>query len=455
MFKKREKKVNEEELRKKSLKISILEGSAYSVSEGTGIRTITPLALQLGATNTHIGLLTSLPSLFGNFSQLFTQKFLDMGVSRKKIAFFGALFQAIMWVVVIGIGALFFIFKLDSNITPALLVAAYTILTLFGAFYGPAWNSWMRDIIPEKAGRYFGTRSRIVGFVALVSALAGGFILDYFKHTQIFYAFIILFSIAFLARAISAFLFLKKYEPKLVCEKEYYFSFFQFFKKMWGNNFGRFVIYIAMFDLAVAIASPFFAVYMLKNLHFSYTAYMIITLSSSLASLLLIPFWGKFSDKYGHIKILKICGFLIPIVPILWLFSGNIYYLIFVEIFSGAMWAGFSFTSGNFVYDAVTRQRMTICVAYLNFLNAIGVFIGATLGGYLSTIITFSTFTPLLIIFFISGVLRLLVSLIMLPRIKEVKNVKPFSMNHITKKITNLKPKKLLEIFDLKNFNFD
>jgi len=452
---KKEKGIKEEEkLKRKSLKTSILEGSAYAVSEGAGIRYISPFALQMGAKNTHIALLTSLPSLIGNFSQLFSPKILEKGVPRKKVAFFGALLQAIMWLFIIGIGMLFFIFGINSNITPALLIFVYTILILCGAFYGPVWNSWMRDLVSKKSGRYFGIRSRIVGTVSLVTALIAGFVLDYFKHTKIFFGFIILFSVAFIARTISAVLFLKKYEPKLECEKEYYFSFWQFVKKMAGNNFGRFVIYMSLFNIAVYIASPFFAVYMLKNLKFSYTNYMLVTLSSSLASLLFVSFWGKFADKYGHIKILRICGLLIPLVPILWLFWGNVYFLIIVEFFSGLVWAGFNFTAGNFVYDAVTRQRMTICVAYMNFLNAIGVFIGATIGGILSSTISIGNYNSILLVFLLSGILRLAISIIMLPKIKEVKEVKPFTMNHVKRKIMRLEPRKIFDILDIRKIDF-
>lgn len=51
--------------------------------DGAGSRYITPYALAIGANNTQIGLLTSIPSLLGNLSQLFTSKIIEK-TSRKK-----------------------------------------------------------------------------------------------------------------------------------------------------------------------------------------------------------------------------------------------------------------------------------------------------------------------------------------------------------------------------------
>ena len=438
---KAEEKAEEKELIEKTKKISIKEASASAVSDGVGMRYITPFALKLGATNLHIGFLTSLSSLLGNFSQLFTPKLIER-VPRKKLLFFCALVQAIMWLFVMFVGALFFLFHIDSKIAPTVLVIIYTILIAAGAFMTPAWNSWMKDIVKEKAGAYFGKRNKIAGFIAVISMLAAGFVLDYFAKTKIFIGFFLLFALAFFARLISSLLLLKKYEPKLIHEKGYYFSFFQFIKYAPKSNYGKFAIFVSLIQLTTAIASPFFSVYMLKHLGFSYTRWIIVIIASSFVALMLMPMWGKFADRYGNIKAIKITAFLVPLVPLLWLASPLLprqyllFYLILVEMFSGAAWAGFNLASSNFVYDAVTRQRMALCVAYSNFLNGIGVFIGATLGGLISSIpFSIFGFESILIVFFISGIARFATAFLMVPKIKEVREVERFGIKEAKEKL--------------------
>ncbi|MEK6758043.1 MAG: MFS transporter [Nanoarchaeota archaeon] len=443
-MKQKKSKNSEKRLKEKARKISIMEGSAYGVSEGLGIRYVTPYALAMGANSAHIGFLSTFPSLIGNFLQLFSIRAIEKH-SRKKIVFFGVALQALMWLALIGVGSLFFVFNLNQQISNILLIATYTLLIVFGSIAGPAWSSWMKDIIPKKSANYFAQRSTIVGGIILVSMLAAGFILDYFKQTKIFVGFIILFSFSFIFRSISALLFLKQYEPKLILKKGYYFSFGQFLKKMPENNFGKFVIFVSFVLGTTAIASPFFSVYMLKHLNLNYVPFTLIIMSSTVTSLIFIPLWGKFANVYGNLKVIKICSVFIPTIPALWIFSkffgpshllALIIYLIFIEAFSGFVWAGFSLSSTNFIYDAVTKQRMALCVSYSNILNGIIIFLGATLGGFIaSTEFTFLSLNSMLFIFLLSAIARLVSVLIMLPKIKEVREVKKFKIIDVKEKI--------------------
>ena len=70
-----------------------------------------------------------------------------------------------------------------------------------------------------------------------------------------------------------------------------------------------------------------------------------------------------------------------------------------------------------------------MCVAYSDILNGIGIFLGATLGGFVSwaNFIIFGL-TPILFVFLISFVARFLAAAIFLPRIKEVREVEKFDI---------------------------
>ena len=454
----------EEKLKEKTRAISIKEAGIFSVSDGFGLRNISPYALALGAGNTAIGLLSSLPSLIGNFSQLFTSRLMRK-YSRKKIVVVSVFLQAFMWLILLIPGLLFFIFHFSSKVSSSSLVVIYTLLVLFGAIAGPAWQSWMKDISPQRSGHFFGVRNKVAGTVSLVSMLVAGFILDYFKQTKIFMAFVILFSFSFVARSISGYLFTKEYDPEFKYEPASYFSFVQFLKKMTGNNFGRFVIFISLISFATAIASPFFVVYMIKDRGMSYSAYFATTIANTLVTLLVMPFWGKFADSHGNVKIMKILGFFICLTPMLWVFSiffdGFILllYLVLIEAFAGFVWAGFNLAAGNFIYDAVTRQRMAICTSYFNILNGFGVFLGASLGGILASFNLHFLAYGMIFVFFISGLARLAIYLIFARRIHEVREVESFDgVKHIKKKLSIFNPLRFLEYFssrELKSVGVD
>jgi MFS family permease len=193
------------------------------------------------------------------------------------------------------------------------------------------------------------------------------------------------------------------------------------------NNFGRFTIFIAMFSGAVAFASPFFAVYELKDLNLSYIVFVILGISASISSLLSMTFWGRISDKYGTLKVMKVTGFFIGLIPILWIssiFLINNFYLMFatlfiMELFNGLIWAGFNLSAGNFIYNSVTQERIGICTSYYNLINAVVVFVFATLGGLLANANFSFTSHSILIVFAVSGILRFLAYFLFFHKIKE------------------------------------
>ena len=252
----------EQILIEKTKKVSVKEACAYSFMDGFGLRYVTPYALSMGATNTQIGLLSSIPGLLGNLSQLFTIKAMKFW-KRRILIRWSVFIQAIMWLFLIIAGVPFFLFGIKTDFSPSAVIIIYTLLILVGAFAGPAWTYLMRDIVSKDRGEYFGKRNRIAGAVALVCMFIAGFILDYFKQTHIFIGFAILFFIAFLGRFVSSQLFKKHYEPRFKVNDKKYFTLFDFIKRMRHNNFGRFVIYFSLVSFAVAIAGPFFVVYLL------------------------------------------------------------------------------------------------------------------------------------------------------------------------------------------------
>ena len=440
---KEEENSEEEKLKEEARKISTIEASSYAFMDGFGLRYIVPYAVALGAGNFAIGALNSLPGFLGTLSQLFTTKAMEK-YSRKKIVFYGVLSQAILWLPLILIGLLYFNNKISSPIASFSLVFVYSLLILTGAFGGPAWASWMKSITEGKSlGKYFSKRGLIAGVISLACMLIAGIILDITKATHVMLGFGILLFIAFLGRSFSAYFLSRQYEPKFSYDKASHFSFIEFVKKMHSNNFGRFVLFSGLISFAVAFSSSFFGVFMLKELHFdsTYIAYTIVSMSAVISSLISLPFWGKFTDKYGNVALIKITGWFMPVIPLLWILSyfiaqhsfvGSVVYLAIIESMSGIIWGGFGFASGMFIYLAVSHQRLPICTAYTGVICSTSSFIGATLGSFVLGLN--AGINPYLAVFLISVVLRFAVITFSMNKFKEVKEFDKFSFSSTLKK---------------------
>lgn len=434
--------------KEKTLDLSIKEGASTAVMSGAGESYITPYALALNASNAQIGFLASFVGLSGAISQIVGSR-LIYKYSRKKLIIRSVLMQAFMWVLILSLGILFWKGIL-VNWAAGILVILYCLYAISGNLAGPAWFSLMGDLIPEeKRGEYFSKRNKIIGLIAMIVTLAASFWLDFTKQLGlVIIGFIVLFTIAALARFIAAYLFKKHYYPKYEIKKDSYFGFFEFIKKAYLNNFGKFVIFIGLINFATHFASPFFAVYMLKELNYSYTWYIIVVLSSALFTIWSLPIWGKIGDKFGNRELLKIGSILIPLAPIPWLISGNPIFLIFTaQLIAGVGWSAFNLATSNFIYDAVTPGRRAICVAYFNMINGIGVFFGAILGGLFAQYINISWINIFFLIFIISAVARALICIIMLPKIKEVRKVEKEKNLHIFTYLNMLAPKPFFTLY--------
>ncbi|MFH0985072.1 MAG: MFS transporter, partial [Candidatus Omnitrophota bacterium] len=161
--------------------------------------------------------------------------------------------------------------------------------------------------------------------------------------------------------------------------------------------------------------------YMLRDLHFSYLTYMSVHMGAIVASLISFPIWGKHADKIGNAKVLKVTSLLIPLIPILWLFSTNLVYLFVIEIFAGFVWGGFNLCSLNFIYDAVSPGKRTRCLGYFGFINGVATFMGAGLGGYLAERLPALNGSRILMLFVISAALRFLSHFLLSRHFHEVR----------------------------------
>jgi len=415
---KKEEFKNSDEKTRKSLDYSVKDGVANAVTVGTGDNFISPYAVALNANNFQIGLLSALPNLIP--TELLTTKLLGK-FSRKKIVLFSVLTQIFMLAALASVGLLF-----SGSLAPNLLIILFVLYAAAAYLMAPAWSSWMKDLTENiEIGKYFGMRNKIIGIAGLVAIILAGFFLDAFKKAGfVLLGFAVLFLVAAIARAFSRAYLKKQYEPKLKIKKESYFSFWQFIKKAPTNNYGRFAIFTALISFTVMIASPFFTPYMLEGLKFNYITYTIINLViSSLATLLTMPFWGKFIDKYGCVRTLRTTVWVLPVIPLLWIISPNIYWLAFIQIISGIAWAGFNLAAGTFTYHAVTKERMNLCVAYSSAFNGAAVFLGAITGGLIASL-HISFMNIFLFVFLISGIARSIVISVLFPLIKEVRPVK-------------------------------
>ncbi|MCX7911353.1 MAG: MFS transporter [Dehalococcoidales bacterium] len=290
----------------------------------------------------------------------------------------------------------------------------------------------MADLVPIRLrGRYFGMRSTVMGLISLAFTFIAGGILQSLSARP-FVGFAILFGGAALFRLLSLYFLAKMHEPPQSNDrKEDTAGLLATIRGMASSNLGRFTIYVACINFGTNLASPFFSVHMLRDLHFNYVTYTILVSCVSISSLIFLTYWGRRADIAGNIKIVRITSCFLPVVPLLWLASTNPYYLAFAEIFSGFAWSGFNLATVNFVYDASEEKDRTKHIAIYNTFTSLAICLGAIIGGYIATYLPELLGYQLRTLFTISGISRAIVVIFLLRTIKEVRNVPPIPVSHL------------------------
>lgn len=412
----------------RTLRHSVRDGVAYSVMSGGGETYLSAFALFLKASAPQVALLSVLPQLLGSLAQLLTAWLGPRLRRRKRLILTGASLQALVWLPLVSLPLA------HPDTAFALLLVCVTLYYAAGNLAAPSWASLMGDLVPErKRGRFFGRRTRLATMTAFIALVTAGLVLHAFDAWGwTVYGFLLLFLGSGIARAVSVYHLAMMHEPGPLAEEPQAPPAFSL-RLLRASPAWRFTLFLALMQGSVAVAAPFFAVYMLRDLHFSYLQFMANTGTAVLMQFLTLNMWGRISDVFGNRLILVTTGRLIPFLPALWLVSENFWYLLAIQVVSGFSWAGFSLSAGNFLYDLVPGQRRTRYMALHNVFVAVVIFGGGMLGALLSRtlpdLVAMSGVhwpwgSILLGVFAVSACLRALVALLFLPRLREVRKTR-------------------------------
>jgi MFS family permease len=418
----------------KSLKLSLYDGTFAGIMSGLTQEYFAPFVILMGATAKQIGMLTALPNLLSALLQIKSADFTEQLGSRKRIMNLFVFLQALMLVPMAAMAV-------AGGRNVYFFIMLVMLFTSFGAFATPAWGSLMSDLVDEKRrGDYFGLRAMLLGVVTIISMFFAGLTIHYSRMFSVYAGFALIFFFAFIFRMLSWSFLRRMCEPPLQHTEGGGYTFFGMLKRIRGDNFGRFVVAVSLMNFSVNLAAPFFTVLMLRDLHFSYLTYTIITVTASGAIFVTIRRWGRHADRVGNIKVIRTTSYLISVIPLLWVISLHPVFLIAVQVYSGFLWAGFNLGAANFIYDAVPPEHRVRSIAYFNVINGVALFAGAMAGGFLVKILPPLLGYSILTLLCISSLLRFLVSFFLLSKVEEVRAVAGIRSSELFFSIIGLRP---------------
>ena len=425
-------------LSRRTQRLSIWEGSLWAVLWGFGESYIAPFALFMHAGNLAMAFVGTAPVLIAALAQLTGAALLDRVGRRMPILLTGFAVQAACYLPLFILPVF-----LPAGGIPVLLTVV-TVLFFFSGLAGPSWMSLMGDVVdPADRGRYFSNRTRIIMYTMLTAMLLAGVIINLWKnagHPVVGFGF--LFGTACLFRFASIFFMRRHYDAPLQKTQDHtYFSFWDFVRAAPKSNFAKFTFTVALVNGTTQIAGPFFAVYMLRDLHWSYIHFTVNMVAFLLSQTLFVRWWGALSDQHGNRAVLKATSCLLPVLPLFWIFSTNYLVLLLAQVVSGATWSGFNLAASNFVYDAVSPAKRARAFSYYNVINGLfsvagGMLIGAFIAEHVPAEfklgpMQITLISSLPVVFMVSSISRIIAAAIMLPQFREVRVAEPISTMRI------------------------
>jgi MFS family permease len=378
--------------------------------------------LALGASNSEVGLLASMTSLFAALAFIpgarFTEKF-----GRRKST-----------VVVAGGGlsrlallSLAFVPFMAGGSAAIWLVIGIASLRGFWSYFAlPAWTSLTADIVPIGIrGRFLASRNFGMGIAALLTAPLAGFLIDQFTGLG---GWQLVWLVAFAAGAISTWCYARIPEPEpdasvaaegeAAAQREH--AERGFFTDVLSDR--NFVLYLGsaiVWNIALQAAGPFFNVYLVKNLHASTAWVGFIAAIPAFSGLFGALFFGRLMDTRGTKWVMVSSGLLIPVLPLAWVFVTAPWQVVFINVLGGALWAGYHLATTNLVMIMCAPEKRARYAATFQTVTWAAQFVAPLLGGVMIGMLGFHA------VFLFSAGGRLLSTLMMMRHLREERPAHP------------------------------
>jgi len=352
----------------------------------TGGIFLVAFALQLGASNTVIGLLAAIPPL-AELLQMPAIYLVDRAQNRRLVVVAASLAARLFWIPIILIP-----FFLSPEQGIIVLITSIVLYSAFSAVSHCGWNSWMRDLIPQdRLGAFFSRRLTLSTGIALVISLAAGFFIDSWKVVfpdLAAYGYSALFLLGLIAGLIGITLLARTPEPRMVTETEEDGLLAAILKPFQDINFKNLIIFLGSWNFAVNLAAPFFTVYMLQRIGLDISVVVALGVLSQVMNIVFYRSWGRVSDRYSNKSVLAVSGPLFMFSIFAWMFVTlpNVYILtypllILIHILMGISLAGVSLASGNISLKMAPQGQATSYLAASTFMNSVAAGIAPILGG--------------------------------------------------------------------------
>lgn len=402
------------------------DGASFSLMVGMGETYLAAYALALGLGETTAGLVATVPMLAGALLQLAGPWAVARLGSHKRWVVLCASCQGAS----LALAPLALLGFHSAVFTGFVVFLAATLYWACGLATGPAWNTWMEQVIPRRVRtRYFAGRVRLSQFCLLIGFAGGGLLLQAGSLADdgalggiaswTLAAFVALLVTASICRLVSASFLARQSDPTTGPLDDERVRIVDWIGRLRRDAGARLVVYLLAMQVAVQISGPFFTPYMLSKLKMSYVDYMLLLGIAFCGKVVSLRLWGRLAQQWGARTLLWIGG--LGIIPVagLWMLTGNFWFLAAVQVLSGVAWAAYELAFLLMFFETIPRRERTGVLTIYNLGNAAALVIGAAVGAVMLQWMH-ETKDAYLVLFGVSSLARL-TTVVLLVRVPDLR----------------------------------
>jgi MFS family permease len=368
---------------RRDLLVSTIDAMAFSVMVGCGETYFAAFALALGLGPVASGMVATVPILLGAILQLASPLAVASLGSNRRWVMACTVVQAICFLPLTW-------WAIRGQATLWELLVAASIYWSAGMAGVPAWTAWMATLVPDNLRTaYFANRNRLGQFGVFLGFVVSGIVLQLGEAQRaLLPAFAAMFAVACVARLISTACLWACREPPLPVRVVAGESQTPLATRMTAavrgltrRRSGAIVAYLCCFVFGTQMAAPYFTPYMLRELGFSYHAFMLVFGTSFLSKAILLPAIGRLALRVGPLRLLSMASLAIVPLALLWLPSRSVAYLCCVQVVAGACWAAYELAVQLIFFREIDADERTGVVTVYNLGIAVATVAGAATGG--------------------------------------------------------------------------
>jgi MFS family permease len=399
---------------RRNLQSMALDGFAFSVMVGIAETYLPAFMLARGFGELNAALIATLPVLLGSLLQLAAPRMLQRVGSYRAFVVTTASLQAVSMLALC-------LLALQSQLQPWVVFVPATLYWAAGLSTGPAWNTWVEQLVPLRVrSSFFARRSRMCHLGVLLGLISGGLLLRWAAQRGLTEStFAVLFGVGAVGRFVSAAMLARQADSThravriraSVNRGTPGESRRPFVRAALGPlrrpaAATRLVLFLSAMQIAVHVSGPYFNPFMLKVLQLSWVDYMGLLSLGFIGKMLSLAWAGRFANRWGADRLLWVGS--VGIVPIsaLWFVRQDIWFLAGLQILSGLVWGCYELAMLLLFFGRIPAERRVAVLTLYNAGNSAAMVCGTFLGARILNMLG-RNHAAYLTVFVASGCLRM------------------------------------------------